>query len=51
MSELVECMALHAFDGKLVFSDETRAKILALRDVYGLTLDSDDAHKFEEDFR
>ncbi len=51
MSELVECMALHAFDGKLVFSDETRAKILALRDVYGLTLDSDEAHKFEVDFK
>lgn len=48
MAELVECMVLHAFDGKVVFSEETRAKILALRAVYDLTLTSDDAHKLEE---
>ncbi len=41
-------MVLHAFDGKVVFSEETRAKILALRAVYDLTLTSDDAHKLEE---
>lgn len=51
MSELVECMALHAFDGKLVFGEETRAKIVALREVYDMTLTSEDAHSFEEEFQ
>lgn len=51
MGELVECMALHAFDGKLVFGEETRAKITALRDVYGLELSSEDVHGLEEEFR
>jgi len=51
MSELVECMCLHAFDGKPVFGDETRAKIAALREVYGLELTSEDAHGLEEEFR
>ncbi len=51
MSELVECMALHAFDGKLVFGEETRGKIEALREVYGLQLTSADAHGLEEEFQ
>lgn len=51
MSELVECMALHAFDGKVVFAEETRAKVRALRDVYGMSLTSEDAHGLEEEFK
>lgn len=49
MSDLVEAMALHAFDGKTVFGDETRAKIATLREVYGLTLTSEDSHHLKED--
>ncbi|GAB5448967.1 hypothetical protein [Gymnodinialimonas sp.] len=51
MSELVEAIALHAFDDKPVFNETTRAKIAALRDVYGFTLTSDDAHGLEEEFK
>ncbi|OWU86306.1 hypothetical protein ATO6_05615 [Oceanicola sp. 22II-s10i] len=51
MSELVECMVLHAFDGKQVFREETRAKIAQLSEVYGFSLTSEDAHGLEEEFR
>ena len=48
LGELVECMVLHAFDGKAVFGEQTLAKIEKLKSVYELTLTADDAHALEE---
>ena len=48
LGDLVEGIALHAFEGKVPFSPETLAKIGQLRDVYGLTLTAADAHTVEE---
>jgi hypothetical protein len=48
LGDLVEGIALHAFEGKAPFSPQTLAKIGQLRDVYGLTLTAADAHTLEE---
>jgi hypothetical protein len=48
LGDLVEGIALHAFEGKAPFSAETLAKIEQLKAVYGLTLTAADAHKLEE---
>ncbi|MGH1414992.1 MAG: hypothetical protein ACRBB0_16000 [Pelagimonas sp.] len=47
-AELVEAMALHAFEGKAPFSPETRAKIDMLRQVYDLDLTAADSHATHE---
>lgn len=49
VAELIEGMALHAFEGRAPFSDETLGKIEALRDVYGLTLTAEDSHRLREE--
>lgn len=49
LGDLVEGIALHAFEGKAPFSAETRARIEQLKDVYGLTLTAADAHKLREE--
>ncbi|KIC18585.1 hypothetical protein [Leisingera sp. ANG-DT] len=49
VAELVEGMALHAFEGKAPFSEETLSKIGALRAVYGLDLTAADSHSLTED--
>lgn len=48
LGELIECMVLHAFDGKAVFSEATLGKIAMLRSVYGLELTAADAHALKE---
>jgi hypothetical protein len=48
LGDLVEGMALHAFEGRTPFSPETLVKIEQLREVYGLTLTAADAHSEEE---
>ena len=48
LGELVEGIALHAFEGKAALSAETQAKIEQLKDVYGLRLTAADAHKMRE---
>lgn len=48
LGDLIEGIALHAFDGKAPFTPETLAKIEQLKAVYGLTLTSADAHKLQE---
>ncbi|WP_084965000.1 hypothetical protein [Thermoactinospora rubra] len=48
LGDLVEGIALHAFEGKTPFSEETLEKIQQLRAVYGLTLTSADAHRLTE---
>ena len=49
VAELVEGMALHAFEGKAPFSDATRRKIELLREVYGLDLTAADSHRLQEE--
>jgi hypothetical protein len=48
LGDLVEGIALHAFEGAVPFSPETLSKIEQLRAVYGLTLTAADAHTTEE---
>ncbi|MEV3922350.1 hypothetical protein [Actinomadura coerulea] len=48
LGDLVEGIALHAFEGRTPFSPETLAKIEQLKDVYGLTLTAADAHALDE---
>lgn len=48
LSDLLEGIALHAFEGKQVFSLETRAKIAQLKAVYDLTLTAEDSHTLAE---
>lgn len=48
VAELVEGMALHAFEGKAPFSADTLARIALLREVYGLDLTAADSHRLTE---
>lgn len=48
MAELIEGMALHAFEGKAPFEPATLAKIEMLKQVYDLDLTADDSHKSTE---
>jgi hypothetical protein len=48
MAELIEGMALHAFEGKTPFGPETLAKIEMLKQVYELDLTADDSHQTTE---
>jgi hypothetical protein len=49
LGDLLEGIVLHAFAGKTPFSAETRAKIDALKRVYGLDLSAEDSHLLRED--
>lgn len=44
VAELIEAMALHAFEGKAPFSPRTIEKITQLKAVYDLDLTAADAH-------
>ena len=48
LGDLLEGMALHAFENKTPFSDETLTKIEKLRDVYDLDLGAADSHRLSE---
>ncbi|MEO0996467.1 MAG: hypothetical protein AAFX58_03015 [Pseudomonadota bacterium] len=48
LGDLLEGMVLHAFEGKLAFSDATLAKIEQLKSVYELDLTAADSHKLTE---
>jgi hypothetical protein len=48
LGDLVEGIALHAFEGKAPFTPNTLAKIQQLKDVYGLTLTAADAHNLQD---
>jgi len=48
LGDLVEGIALHAFEGKAPFTPDIVAKTEQLKAVYGLTLSAADAHKLEE---
>ena len=48
LGDLIEGMALHAFEGKSPFSEATLAKIEGLKAVYDLSLTAADAHHLTE---
>jgi hypothetical protein len=48
LGDLVEGIALHAFEGRAPFSPETLEKVEQLKAVYGLTLTASDAHRLAE---
>ncbi|WP_407154462.1 hypothetical protein [Bradyrhizobium sp. STM 3557] len=45
LGDLIEGILLHAFEGKAPFSPETLERIAQLKDVYGLDLSAQDAHR------
>ena len=49
VAELVEAMALHAFERKLPFSPATIDKIRQLKAVYDLDLTAADSHRVAEE--
>jgi hypothetical protein len=51
LSDLLEGMVLHAFEGKAAFGRESLARIQELKRVFGLTLDARHAHRLEENPR
>ena len=48
LGDLIECMILHAFDGKAPFGPETLKRVAQLRAVYDLDLRAEDAHELTE---
>lgn len=48
LGDLLEGIVLHAFEGKEPFSDKTLKQIALLKNVYGLELTADDAHRLVE---
>jgi hypothetical protein len=48
LGDLVEGIALHAFEGKAPFTPDTLAKIDQLKTVYDLSLTAADSHKLDE---
>lgn len=48
LSDLLEGIVLHAFDGKAPFSPETLHKIAELKRIYGLDLDASASHRLRE---
>ena len=49
LGDLLEGIALHALEGRAPFSDDTLEQIVALKAVYGLDLDAQDAHQLTEE--
>lgn len=48
LGDLIEGIALHAFEGKNPFSPETVRQIGELKKVYGLTLTAEASHRLKE---
>ncbi len=48
LGDLLEGMALHCFEGKRPFSDDTLEKIRKLKAVYDLDLTAADSHNMQE---
>lgn len=48
LSDLIEGIALHSFENKPPFSEETLRKIAQLKAVYDLDWNAADSHKFAE---
>lgn len=48
LGDLLEGIVLHAFEGAAPFGEQTLAKVSQLREVYGLDLTKEDAHRLVE---
>jgi hypothetical protein len=48
LGDLIEGLALHAFENKRPFSQETLGKISQLKSVYDLDLTASDSHKLKD---
>ena len=48
LGDLLEGIVLHAFEGKVPFSQESMRRIAELKKIYGLELSSVHAHKLVE---
>jgi hypothetical protein len=48
LGDLLEGIVLHAFDGKCPFEKESLRRIKALKNFYGLKLDSRASHRMKE---
>lgn len=48
LGDLIEGIALHSFENKPPFSDETIGKIAQLKSVYDLELSAADSHKLKD---
>jgi hypothetical protein len=48
LGELMEGIVLHAFEGKCAFERDSRERIMDLKRVYRLDLDSTASHRLQE---
>ena len=48
LGDLIEGLALHAFDGQLPFDERTREQIRALKRAFQLDLDASSSHRLTE---
>jgi hypothetical protein len=48
LGDLVEGIVLHAFEGRSPFGEESLARILDLKRIYGMKLEAKDAHRLQE---
>jgi hypothetical protein len=49
LGDLLEGITLHALEGRAPFSEDTLKQIVALKAVYGLDLEAQDAHRLTEE--
>jgi hypothetical protein len=48
LGDLIEGIALHAFEGRSPFSQDSLTTIAELKRIYGLTLTAADSHRLVE---
>jgi hypothetical protein len=48
LGDLLEGMILHAFEGKIPFSQQTLKEIEQFKKIYGMTLNASDSHQLKE---
>ena len=48
LGDLLECVVLHAFEGKAPFGPDTLQVIAKLKNVYCCELSADDSHRMQE---
>lgn len=48
LGDLIEGIVLHSFEGRPPFGEGTAEKIQQLKEVYGLELTAEDAHRLDE---
>jgi hypothetical protein len=49
LGDLLEGIVLHAFEGRSPFDEETRERIEALKQIYGMDYDASASHRFTEE--